>query len=203
MQAGDREIQALYQALMDRDTDSWDAVWPNWAPRVAGWVRRHPQFRYTGEEVGYFVNRAFEKLWRAVDPAKLATFANPAQLIQYLKLCVHSVILDELRSPMPDSMVQVAASVEEMSVLAAPGPGVEETALRRVRRDQLWRVVAGHVKTDGERAVLEASLVRGLPPREIADRYPGLFASVSEVYRTKRNLLDRLSRDHRLREFLQ
>ena len=47
-----------------------------------------------------------------------------------------------------------------------------------------------------------AGLVRGMAPREIALRYPGLFGDVSDVYRLKRNLMDRLSRDKSLREFL-
>lgn len=201
MQATDQDIQALYRALTHRDTDSWQGVWTVWRPRVSGWVRRHPQFRYTGEEVDYFVNRAFEKLWRAVDSAKLAQFASPAQLIQYFKLCVHSVILDELRGGRTE-MATVSATADEMADLPSQSPGVEETALIRVRRDQLWSTVNAHVRTEEERVLVLAGLVRGLPPREIAERYPGLFGSVADVYRIKRNLLERLSRDKRLREFL-
>jgi DNA-directed RNA polymerase specialized sigma24 family protein len=201
MHANEFEIQALYRALTFRDASSWESIWESWRPRVAGWVRRHPQFRYTGEEVEYFVNRAFEKLWRAVDSTKLEQFASPAQLIQYFKLCVHSVILDELRGTRPD-MTLVAASSDEMAELPSPTPGAEEAALSRVRRDELWRTVADHARTEEERVLVAAGLVRGLPPREIADRYPGLFANVNEVYRLKRNLMERLSRDHRLREFL-
>ncbi|HWI60674.1 MAG TPA: hypothetical protein VNT75_02415 [Symbiobacteriaceae bacterium] len=201
MQASDQDLQALYRALTERDPDSWEGVWIIWRPRVCGWVRRHPQFRYTGEEVDYFVNRAFEKLWRAVDSQKLAQFASPAQLIQYFKLCVHSVILDELRGGRAENAT-VAATAEEMAELPSTAPGVEETALTRVRRDQLWSTVNGHVRTEEERVLVTAGMLRGLPPREIAYRYPGLFGSVADVYRIKRNLMERLSRDKRLREFL-
>ncbi|HYF91805.1 MAG TPA: hypothetical protein VD969_06135 [Symbiobacteriaceae bacterium] len=200
MQATDQDIKALYRALAERDPHTWEAVWQIWRPRVCGWVRRHPQYRYSGEEVDYFVNRAFEKLWRAIDPHKLAAFSSPAQLIQYFKLCVHSVILDELRG-WADAAA-LAASTEEMADLPDATAGVEETALSRVRRDQLWSAVNGHVRSEEERVLVVAGLVRGLPPREIAGRYPGLFGSVADVYRTKRNLMERLSRDKRLREFL-
>lgn len=201
MQAGDREIQALYQALLHRDTASWESVWRHWYPRVAGWVRRHPQLRYTGEDVDYFVNRAFEKLWRAVSPEKLEHFQTPAQLIQYLKLCVHSSILDELRGSGPESAV-AAASMDELDDVPASEPLVEEVVLRQARHDEVWAAVSAHVRTEEERVLVEAALVRGMPPREIAWRYRGLFGSVDEVYRIKRNLLDRLSRDQKLREFL-
>lgn len=201
MQAGELEIRALYHALEHRDTASWEKVWHYWSPRVAGWVRRHPQFRYTGEEVDYFVNRAFEKLWRAVDPVKLERFRNPPQLIQYFKLCVQSVILDELRGPRTE-FAEAAASLEVLAEVPSGAPLPDEEALGQLHRDQLWATVASHVRSEEERALVEAGLVRGLPPREIASRYPGLFGGVEEVYRIKRNLLDRLSRDKRLREFL-
>jgi DNA-directed RNA polymerase specialized sigma24 family protein len=201
MQATDREIQSLYRALAHRDQDSWEGVWVDWRPRVTAWVRRHPQYRYTGEEVGYFVNRAFEKLWRALDGPKLEQFANPAQLIQYFKLCVHSVILDELRG-MPSEAVFVAASADDLATVPSPASDVEEDALTRVRRRELWSTVSDHARTEEERVLVMAGLVRGLPPREIATRYPGLFGDVHEVYRVKRNLMERLSRDQRLRDFL-
>lgn len=201
MQANELEIQALYHALVHRDHTSWESVWRSWRPRVAGWVRRHPQYSYTGEEVDYFVNRAFEKLWRAVDGTKLERFVNPAQVIQYFKLCVHSAILDELRGARPER-AQVAVSTEELVDIPDARPGVEEDAMTRVRKDELWSAVSRHARSEEERVLVVAGLVRGMAPREIALRYPGLFGSVSDVYRLKRNLMDRLSRDKRLREFL-
>ncbi|HYG60343.1 MAG TPA: hypothetical protein VD902_19915 [Symbiobacteriaceae bacterium] len=201
MQATEGEIQALYQALEQRDQPSWDGVWRRWRPRVAGWVRRHPQYAYTGEEVDYFVNRAFEKLWRAVDGSKLERFASPAQLIQYFKLCVHSAVLDELRGARLEK-AQVAGSTDDLVDVPDARLGVEEDALTRVRREELWSSIARHARTDGERVLVVAGLVRGMAPREIASRYPGLFGGVADVYRLKRNLMDRLSRDQRLREFL-
>lgn len=200
MQATDQEIQALYQALVQRDTQLWDDVWGIWSPRVAGWVRRHPQFRYTGEEVRYFVNRAFEKLWRAVDSLKLERFESPAQLIQYFKLCVHSVIVDELRGPQRDSQV-VALSGDMLSEVAVTVQTVEDEAIGHLHREELWARIASHVKSEEERVLVEAALVRGMPPREIALRHPALFAGAHDVYRIKRNLLERLSRDPQIRNF--
>lgn len=201
MQANETDIEALYHALRQRDPTSWESAWHCWQGRVAAWVRRHPQFRYTGEETAYFVNRAFERLWRAVDAEKLERFANPAQLVQYLKLCVHSVILDELRGPGPEQQV-AASSMEEMGELPSSEPDAAEAALHKVRREELWAAVAVHIRSDEDRVLVEAGLVRGLPPRVIAGRYPALFSNVQDVYRIKRNLLERLGRDQRLREFL-
>ncbi|CAA9541297.1 MAG: hypothetical protein AVDCRST_MAG88-32, partial [uncultured Thermomicrobiales bacterium] len=41
-----------------------------------------------------------------------------------------------------------------------------------------------------------------LKPSEVHARYPDRFASVADVYRIKRNLLDRLRRSPEIRRFL-
>ena len=200
MQATSEEIALLYDALATRNEDAWAAAWHVWLPRVVAWVRRHPQFGYTGEDVSYFAGRAFEKLWHAVDAEKLDRFETPAHLLNYLKLCVHSSIVNHLR-PGRQSPVQPAPA-EELGALPDPSPGVEATVLDHWRRDQLWKLVTGHAQSDRERVIIRAALVDGMKPRDIAARYRGLFSGVQEVYTCKRNLLERLSRDPRLKEFL-
>lgn len=200
MPASPAEIDLLLQALTDRDELSWERAWAVWAPRVASWVRRHPQFHRTGEEPQIFVSRAIEKLWRAVDQQKLARFETPVQVLQYLKMCVNSSIVESLRRTMPSDLVYL--DEEEQSTLPDPGPQVESSVVTQIERNELWRIVSEHARTEQEQVLVEAALVRGLPPRAIAQRYSGIFVDVQDVYRLKRNLLERLGRDLRLRSFL-
>jgi hypothetical protein len=199
LQATPEEIALLYQALAERDEDAWERAWAAWSPRVATWVRLHPQFRYTGEEVQYFVGRAFERLWRSINAEKLERFETPSHLIKYLKLCVHSSILDELRPEVAHELAAVASS-ESMGAVPDTMPGVESTVVERAVRDELWAIVNDCARTPQDQALVEASFVRCLPPREIGARYSGLFNSLQDVYRIKRNLLERLGRDPRLKD---
>lgn len=201
MTASPAEIELLLEALTVRDELSWERAWAVWAPRVARWVHRHPQFHRTGEESQIFVSRALEKLWRSVDQEKLARFEAPVQVLQYLKMCVNSSIVESLRRPMASSDL-IYLDEEEQSSLPDPGPHVEGSVLTKLERNELWRIVAEHARTEQERVLVEAALVRGLPPRTIAQRYSGLFVDVQDVYRLKRNLLERLGRDARLRSFM-
>jgi hypothetical protein len=199
--ASPEEIQLLLQALIDRAELSWERAWATWAPRVTVWVRRHPQFPHTGEEAQYFVGRALEKLWRAVDQEKLARFETPVQVLQYLKLCVHSSVVEFLRRPPSPDLLYMDED-EQGPDLPDPGAQVEPAVVEEIDRNELWRIVAEHARTEPEKLLVEAALVRGLPPRVIAQRYQGLFPDVQDVYRLKRNLLERLGRDPRLRSFL-
>lgn len=200
MPASPEEIDLLLQALTDRDELSWERAWVVWAPRVATWVRRHPQFHRTGEEPQIFVSRAIEKLWRAVDEQKLARFETPVQVLQYLKMCVNSSVVESLRRSMPSDLIYL--DEEEQSTLPDAGPQVEGSVLAQIERTELWQIVAEHARTEQEQVLVEAALVRGLPPRAIAQRYSGIFVDVQDVYRLKRNLMERLGRDARLRSFL-
>jgi hypothetical protein len=195
------EIETLLHALANRDEVSWERAWAVWAPRVEVWVRRHPQFGCTGEDSQVFVNRALERLWRSVDKQKLARFEKPVQVLQYLKMCVHSSIIETLRRSVRVDLVYLDDQ-EQGADLPDPGSQVEPVIVARVERNELWRIVTEHARTEQEKVLVQAALVRGLPPRAIAERYRGLFADVQDVYRIKRNLLERLGRDGRLRSFV-
>ncbi|HLO03040.1 MAG TPA: hypothetical protein VK191_08035 [Symbiobacteriaceae bacterium] len=201
MPASPAEIELLLEALANRDEVSWERTWAVWAPRVAVWVRRHPQFQRTGEDAQLFVSRALEKLWRAVDHQKLARFETPVQVLQYLKMCVNSSIVESLRRAIPVDLVYLDEE-EQGGLLPDTGTQVEASVVGTMERNELWRIVAEHARTEQEQVLVEAALVRGLPPRAIAQRYSGLFGDVQDVYRLKRNLLERLGRDGRMRAFL-
>ena len=53
-----------------------------------------------------------------------------------------------------------------------------------------------------ERLVARLCLVLDLKPREVYERHPDRFADVADVYRVKRNLLERLRRSPAIRRFL-
>jgi hypothetical protein len=73
----------------------------------------------------------------------------------------------------------------------------------RLERANLWRLISQIVLNEQEQIVLRESLVSALPPRDIQARHPDRFADVVAVYRTKRNLLNRLQRNHDLRTLWQ
>ena len=53
-----------------------------------------------------------------------------------------------------------------------------------------------------EEVVAYLSFTRELKPSEIFGRHPRLYASVADVYRIKRNLIERLRRSPQVRAFL-
>ena len=62
--------------------------------------------------------------------------------------------------------------------------------------------IAAEVQDEAERRVAYLCFVLDLKPREVQERHPELYATVDDVYRIKRNLLDRLRRNPAIRAFL-
>lgn len=196
-------FELFRRAVVGSDQRAWDLVYQQYHAQVLRWVNRHPAFSACREEAQYFVNRVFERLWRSLTPDKFANFADLKRVLAYLQLCVHSLILDDCvrAREAPDADDQELDELLER-LPYRDGQTPEDEALTRNRRRQLWRWLAGRLKDEQERAVIEGLFVFGLKPRQMLATYPGLFASVQDVYRLKQNVLDRLRRDSGLGEFL-
>ncbi|MDR5709437.1 MAG: sigma-70 family RNA polymerase sigma factor [Armatimonadota bacterium] len=191
-----RELEAYQlfrRALVFRDEDAWRALYTRYQALVASWVRRHSAFPHAGEPVEWLVNRAFEKMFLAVDEEKFQRFPDLPSLLRYLQMCAHSAVVDALRRQ------ERAFLVEDPEGGAAADPEAE--AVEQMALQELWEVVQSAVADERERVVLYESFVHGIPPRELVRRRGDLFASVEEVYNAKRNLLSRLRRHPRIQAF--
>lgn len=193
-------FELFRRAMADGHQGAWELVYAQYRPLVARWVERHSAFASSGEEVEYFVNRAFEKMWAALNPGKFSHFPDLKSLLRYLQMCVHSAVLDQVRQ-IQQSIV--ASSVEELALDSrAHSPTTDEQALVGVYRQHFWDQVSTRLRNEQERKLVYGSFVLALKPREIYAKYRGTFGDVREVYRVKENVLSRLRRDTELREIL-
>jgi hypothetical protein len=182
------------RAIRERDEHAWQCVYQRYTAQVGRWVERHPAFVSTGEDREYFVNRAFERLSSSLTPD--FPCSELRQVLRYLQMCVHSVIMDHVRAA---EHAVICAQVELPESAPLPDAGVESQVVDGIDRDQLWQVVSELCGGEQEYAVMYASYVLGLKPAELCRRDPRAFPSVQSVYRIKENVLARLRRDPRLK----
>jgi DNA-directed RNA polymerase specialized sigma24 family protein len=194
-------FELFRRAIAGGDECAWSLLYAQYRPLVAGWVKRHPAFPTCGEECDYLVNRAFEKVWAALTPARFGQFPDLKALLRYLQMCVHSVVVDQVRAAEGAALGAPLEVPAEAS--AAPDLTAADQALPRLRQQEFWRQVEARLKGEQERRVVYGSFVLGLKPRELCAHYPDIFADVAEVYRVKENVLDRLRRDDALRSVLE
>jgi len=191
-------FELFRRAVVEHNQRAWTFLCENYRPLVSGWVRRNRAFAAAGEEIDYFVNGAFAKMWSAMSAEKFDSFPDLKSLLRYLQLCVGSVVTDYARSTEYYEMLEdLPPGVEE-----ATDVQVEDVALERTQRNVFWQAVGQRLNDDKERMVLHYSYVVGFKPSQIYEEKQDLFEDVREIYRIKENVLARLRRDSELQELL-
>jgi DNA-directed RNA polymerase specialized sigma24 family protein len=185
------------RAFVDRNDYSWERIFQIYRPLVANWVSRHNGLRAAGDTVDFFINSAFDRIWSAVDADKFSQFQDLASILRYFQLCVHSVIVDHARRN------QIKTLDLEIWANQPPpnSPLIEQHVTDELERLRLWDMIVGLMRSEKEIIVLRYSYVYDFKPSEIYAAYPDEYESLDEVYRVKRNLLNRLRRNPMLRQF--
>jgi hypothetical protein len=165
---------------------------------VMSHVRRHPAYLGAGEDDSFWLNRTFQRFARAVGPDRLDLFPNLATVLGYLKMCAHSVLLDEARARRRHAHV----SLEQVADCAESGTDLEGSVIQRMAAQELWEAVMQALPEESDRLIARLSFKHGCKPGKIQARYRDRFPSVADVYRAKRNVLDRLRRNPQVRRFL-
>ncbi len=195
-------FELIRRAIDGGDPAAWQAVYEQYRGVVLAWIRQHPASsatRAAGEDDDYRVNRTFERFWTAVGAERFRLFPGLAATLRYLKMCAHSVLLDEIRAR---GAVQLDALSERTADLHTV-PDAVEAAVGELAGRELWQVISAELGDEAERLVARLCFALDLKPREVYERHPDRFASVDDVYRVKRNLLDRLRRSPEVRRFLE
>lgn len=194
-------LELFRRAIMTRDNQAWDCIYQQYRGLVASWVTRHPSFAALDEEVDYFINRSFEKMWLAITPEKLQDFDDLTSILRYLQLCVHSCIVDYARAQekaelLEDTPVTRLFKTTDLTL------SMEERISWQSEASTLWEWMEKHLKNEQERTVMYATYVLDMKAREIHTTYHNLFREIGDVYKAKENVLTRLRRDPELPRYL-
>jgi DNA-directed RNA polymerase specialized sigma24 family protein len=193
--------ELLRRALCLRDEQAWEAIVAIYRGMVLAWIRQYPAHVACDEEEDR-LNGAFERFWRAVGPDRFPLFTSTASLLGYLKTCVHSVLLDEIRrghGAQLESLEELASTGRE-PVIPAGSP--EALVVDVLTAHELWSTISDELTDESEWLATYLSFEIDAKPSEIHEQYPDRYPTVADVYRVKRNVLDRLRRSPAIRTFL-
>jgi hypothetical protein len=189
----------LFQlAIAQREHDAWEAIMSQYRGIVLAYVGQHSASSLVREPDDFWVNRAFQRFWMAVGADRFDQFHDLPGILKYLKLCVHSVLLDEVRARRGGTV----GSLGEVPETTIAQEDAETTVVGELASQQLWNAITEELRGEGEQVVALLSFARGLKPAEIFSRHPTLYENVAEVYRIKRNVIERLRRSPNVRAFL-
>jgi DNA-directed RNA polymerase specialized sigma24 family protein len=199
-------FELFRRALAARDERAWDAIYRQYAPLAAAWAAGHPEIARGGGEIQEFVNRAFARMWAAIPPSKFGHFRDLRSVLAYLKMCVHSAIVEEARKT---AALRRMVALDALPAETGPGPRpeldspVDRMAFAEERRTAVRQAVTSRVQDDKERLVVYCLFELDLRPKAIFARYPHAFRDVREIYTIRQVVLERLARDPTLRAFVR
>ena len=146
-------FEIFQRAVVKRDDDAWEAIVTQYRGIVLAYVGQHTAAALVREPDDYWVNRAFQRFWSAVGPDRFGSFPDLPALLKYLKLCVHSVLLDEVRSRRAGSVT----SLDEVPETARADSDAERSAVGNLSGQQLWDAIAEELKNEAEEKVVHLS----------------------------------------------
>ncbi len=178
-------LEIFRRATVQHDERAWDIVYVLFQEHVRQWFRgdagRTAALRHEDERS--YIDDTFKKFWQSANTRKLQ-FPSLAGALRYLRLCLNSVIIDTLRTYARKEVLGLPESGSPDELL------VEDT----YHENECWSVIENLLPNERERRVIYLLYHCGLKPREIVMRCPDEFTTEQEIYRLRRNSLERLKR---------
>jgi hypothetical protein len=176
-------FELLRRALADRVSEAFTRIYQIYERRVLGWVLGHSRFHQTGEEATYFVSSAWSAFYFRMRGPAFAGFAGLAPALAYLKVCVHTEIMQYLRAQHGPGTLPLGETAEPAHL---PDLGARAAA------QEIWRRVVALLPDEQDQLLAHAMFVEGLPPRRIVAAYPGRWhderAVSVDIFRIRRTL---------------
>ncbi len=179
-------LELLHRAIAWGDQDAWAGLQHCLSELVRGWLAAHPR-RETAlrcESAESYVALAFERFWQATTRQQLH-FATFAGALAYLRASLHGAVLDALRAYSRPAEVPLPES----------GAGGEPSTEDQVGSNELWEILQTLLPGAREQRLAYLLYHCGLKPREIMRFCPQEWSDVQEIYRLRRNMLERLRRN--------
>ncbi len=180
-------LELLHRALIQQDVLAWEGVQQCFTQLMYQWLYCHSLYkmacRFESDE--NYIAQGFARFWQETIGNQNITFLSLGSALKYLHVSLHAIIIDTLRTYSRSTIVALPAD-DEPGTLACED---------EYDTSDLWQII-GHLLVD-ERQYRVAYLLYhcGLKPREIVQFCGQEFDDVQEIYRLRRNIIDRLRRN--------
>lgn len=162
------------------------------------WVSNKIAARCPGEPelVADLSQEALLRFFKYVTPETWNRFANLPPLLAYLGKCGETSLLNHWRNVTNRQKLEDAFT--ETEDVSAPIPSERPTESKVTEEhfaQLLWRCVQRNCKDLNDLFLAKQLWLYGVKPQDLSKHYADRFPKLEEIYKRKRNLLDRIKRD--------
>jgi hypothetical protein len=176
-------FELLRRALAEGISEAFTRVYQVYERQALHWVYSHSRYEQTGESADFFARSALSNFYFALRGAKFERFAELPQVLAYLKLCVHTAIIQYLRDQRPSATTPLDDASE---VAHTPDLGTRADAA------ELWAHIERLLPDARDRLLARCVFILDLKPRQIVAAYPARWRDEREVsvdlFRLRRKL---------------
>jgi DNA-directed RNA polymerase specialized sigma24 family protein len=192
-------FELFRRAISEGCAVCWQYLHSQYYALVRAWLLRYNLSNV--EMVDDLAQDTFVTFIRFFTTAKLQQATSLGSILKYLKSCAATTVLQARRKAAHEA---VWLEWEE-TVLDAQrhADSAEAQAGQNLAAVEIWSAVEASCQDERERLLARLTLVAGIKPADLVKRYPQQFSDTAEVYRLKRNLVDRLRRHPTLRAIHQ
>lgn len=197
-------MELFRRAMVDKVDEAWIYIVQTYEMMVLGWARKKIVGSMTVSPKDC-ADEAFAKMWVSLQKKRFSDFKTLSAFLEYLRICVHSVIMDRGREL---EKFQALRRLDEVDMELGSDDGdypaelpigdykpTDTEVTSRMIAEEIWRWVSGHCKNDREELVMRALFQESLKPAEVIHEYGQYFEDVNEIYRIRRNVMLRLAQD--------
>lgn len=175
-------FELFRRGLAAASEEAFTLVYRVFETRVLNWVYSHSRFLQTDESAEFFARTAMSNFYFALRGPRFEQFATLAQVLSYLKLCVHTAITQYIRDTRPGAVEPLGERDASTEADLAAGAEIAE----------LWEYIRSRLPDERSRLLAFLAFVQDLAPRQIVAAYPHIWdterQATIELYRIRRML---------------
>ena len=179
-------LALLRAAVVEQSESAWDILQQCFSETIRCWIRNHPQatIALSRDSEENYVAQTFSRFWYAMRNQRIE-FTGLQSVLSYLHATLNGILIDTMRTYLHSRIV----ALPETDIVKEPE--AEDRSLGQ----ELWESIQSMLSDAREQRIVYLLYYCGLKPREIILRCPGEFASVKEIYRLNKNVIERLRRN--------
>lgn len=185
-------FELLRRALKNEHAEAFTRVYQIYEPQVRQWVYSHSRFSQTGESADYFVSSALSSFYFALRGEKFANFDLLPKVLSYLKLCVHTAIMQHLRKTPP---------VIETELSDETSAGYHARFDAGLNASAVWERICSLLRDDADRHLAHCVFVQALKPAQVVEEFPDRWQTARDVSVALQRIRRTLRRDDMLRRW--
>jgi predicted secreted protein len=192
-------LELFRRAVVLRDSAAWGCIYRQYAPFVLPWLQRHVQAEslLAEAEPAALVDAVLSTLAINLSEEKLARLTSLADILRYLRMCIHSTLSDWRRDQQLLERLALAAGE------TAPGqPTLAHAARGEDLAQGLWQVLLEELADEEQRLLFTLLFVRGYSARAVCLHEAARFPDLETVSRLKLQMYERLRASERVQAIL-